>query len=92
MTVEVWLVGGVRHNVLTVPTTAITEEQGVKFVYIKERMGHYEKREVTTGGSDGELTEITSGLNGGESVVTKGAIHVKLAAASNAIPAHNHSH
>jgi preprotein translocase subunit YajC len=36
--------------------------------------------------------EIKSGLKEGEKVVTKGAIHVKLASASNAIPAHTHEH
>jgi multidrug efflux pump subunit AcrA (membrane-fusion protein) len=52
----------------------------------------YQRREVTLGGSDGQRVEIKSGLKEGEKVVTKGAIHVKLASASNAIPAHTHEH
>ena len=36
--------------------------------------------------------DILSGLKKGDRVVTKGAIQVKLASASNAIPAHNHNH
>ena len=45
-----------------------------------------------TRAGNGERIEITDGLKPGETVVTKGAIHVKLASASNAIPAHTHSH
>jgi len=92
MSVEVWLIGGSRQGVLTLPLSALTEEQGTKFVYIKKSAEHYEKREVTTGDTDGERIEIKSGVKPGETVVTKGAIHVKLASASNAIPAHTHSH
>lgn len=89
---EVFLLTSERQNVLSVPTTALTEEQGVYYVYIKKDSHTYHKQEVTLGATDGELTEITDGLKGGENVVVKGAINVKLAAASTAIPAHNHSH
>lgn len=92
MAVRVYLLTGVRHGVISLPVSAITEEQGAKFVYIKNDATCYEKREVTTGDSDGERIEIRSGLKGGETVVTKGAIQVRLASASNAIPAHSHSH
>lgn len=89
---EVFLVTGERDNVLSLPASALTEEQGVYYVYIQEDEHTYHKREVVLGDTDGELTEIVSGLNEGEHVVTKGAINVKLAAATNAIPAHTHSH
>lgn len=87
---EVFLIVGERRDVLSVPTSALTEEQGVYYVYIHKGGHTYRKQEVRLGATDGEYTEITSGLKGGESVVTKGAINVKLAAASSAIPAHNH--
>lgn len=89
---EVFLITGERENVLSLPTTALTEEQGVYYVYIQEDEDCYSKREVRLGTTDGELTEITSGLKGGEKVVTKGAIAVKLASASKAIPGHTHNH
>ncbi len=90
--VEVYLVGGRRDNVISVPVGALTEEQGVKFVYIKVDEEGYMKREVKTGQTDGERIEILEGLAPGENVVTEGAIHVKLASAKAAIPAHNHNH
>lgn len=89
---EVFLITGERQDVLSLPTTALTEEQGVYYVYLQEDDHAYRKQEVKLGATDGQFTEILSGLNGGEHVVTRSAINVKLAAASNAIPAHNHEH
>ena len=77
--VEVWLLSDGREGVISVPLSALTEEQGVKF-------------EVKTGLDDGTHVEILSGLKEGDRLVTEGAIHVKLASASNAIPAHTHNH
>ena len=64
----------------------------MNFVYIQIDETCYKKNEVKLGESDGQRVEILSGLNGGEQVVTHGAIHVKLASAGNAIPAHTHQH
>lgn len=89
---EVFLITGTRMGVISVPSSALTEEQGIYYVYCKTGEHSYRKQEVTLGATDGEHTEITSGLNGGESVVVQGAINVKLAGASNAIPAHTHNH
>lgn len=89
---EVWLLSAEREGVLSLPVEALTEEQGVNFVYVQLDEDCYRKQAVTTGATNGDRVEITSGLEGGERVVTRGAIHVKLASASNAIPAHTHNH
>ena len=97
--VEVFLLMQSRKNVITVPTSALTEEQGTYYIYIKEN-GHnhegeamFEKREVKTGQTDGLRTEITHGLKEGETVVSEGAYQVKLAAAASIIPeGHSHNH
>lgn len=89
---EVSLLAGLRHDVISIPVSALTEEQGVCFVYLQLDDECYRKQAVLTGSSDGERVEILQGLNGGERVVTRGAIHVKLASASNMIPAHTHNH
>ena len=90
--VEVFLLSSTMENVLSLPRTALTEEQGLYFVYLQESKEVYRKQEVKTGAEDGLRVEILSGLKPGDRVVTQGAYHVKLASASNAIPAHNHSH
>ena len=90
--VETYLTGATRAGVITLPVSALTEEQGLYFVYLQEDKEVYRKQEVKTGAEDGLRVEILSGLKPGDRVVTQGAYHVKLASASNAIPAHNHSH
>ena len=90
--VEVYLLSGERQGVISLPVSAITEEQGLNFVYLQVDAEGYKKQEVKLGMRDGTRVEILSGLKGGEKVVTAGAMHVKLAAASNAIPAHTHNH
>lgn len=90
--VEVYLLASERQNVLSVPVSALTEEQGLYFIYCQIDEECYRKQEVTVGANDGKWVEILSGLKGGEKVVTQGAIHVKLASASTAIPGHTHNH
>lgn len=87
---EIYLLTTQRPNVLSVPISAITEEQGVYFIYIQEEATHYRKQEVKLGESDGTRVEILSGLKSGEKVVIQGAIHVKLAASTMEIPGHSH--
>lgn len=89
---EVFLITGQREGVISVPTTAITEEQGIYYVYLCKEKCKYVKQEVELGATDGEYTEVVAGLKGGENVVVKGAVNVKLAGAVNAIPEHNHEH
>ena len=89
---EIYLITQDRPNVITLPLTALTEEQGIHFVYIQVDKEGYRKQEVTLGESDGERVEILTGVKKGDRVVTKGAVQVRLASAANAIPAHNHNH
>lgn len=89
---EVWLLTRTRDNVISVPESALTEEQGVNYVYIRIDDDCYRKQAVTLGESDGVRTEVLSGVSAGDNVVVKGAYHVKLASASNVIPAHTHNH
>lgn len=90
--VEVYLLGNPMESVLSVPHSALVEEQGLFFVYIRLDEECYKKQEVSLGADNGERVQILSGLKAGDQVVTKGAYQIKLASASNAIPAHSHSH
>lgn len=90
--VEVYLLGNPMDSVLSVPHSALVEEQGLFFVYIRLDEECYKKQEVSLGADNGERVQILSGLKAGDLVVTKGAYQIKLASASNAIPAHSHSH
>ncbi|WP_455587747.1 efflux RND transporter periplasmic adaptor subunit [Bacteroides sp.] len=90
--VEVYLLSTPMENVISLPRTALTEEQGLFFVYLQLDKEGYKKQEVTLGADNGKSVQILKGVNPGDRVVTSGAYQVKLASASNAIPAHSHEH
>jgi len=89
--VEVYLLSYPRFNVFSLPVSAITEEQGLHFIYLQLDEEHYKKQNVVLGQNDGARVEVVSGLNAGDIVVTKGVYQVKLAATPSAIP-EGHSH
>ncbi|MBO5250792.1 MAG: efflux RND transporter periplasmic adaptor subunit [Bacteroidaceae bacterium] len=90
--VEIYLLSKQMDNSLVLPVEALTEEQGLYFVYIQKCVESYKKQEVKLGAGNGKEVQILSGLHPGDKVVVKGAYHVKLASASNALPAHSHEH
>ena len=75
-TVFARIVLGAHANAVTVPSEALVpDSDGLKvFVLDSARVAH--ATPVTVGVRDGALAEITSGLNGGETVVTYGAFGV----------------
>ena len=90
--VEIYLLSKDMENSIVLPVEALTEEQGLYFIYIQKCEESYKKQEVKLGASNGKEVQILSGVHPGDKVVVKGAYHVKLASASNALPAHSHEH
>ena len=91
--VDVYLLGKTRNDVISVPMASLTEEQGLFFVYRRLCQNDFEKVEVKTGASNGSRIEILSGVKPGDKIVVNGVYRVRLAGASNALPsAHNHNH
>ncbi|WP_272960964.1 efflux RND transporter periplasmic adaptor subunit [Barnesiella viscericola] len=91
--VEVYLRSSAVDNALVVPVSALTEEQGLYFVYLRLDEEGYKKQEVSIGDTDGANVRILSGLHEGDRVVTRGVYQVKLAANSGVIPeGHSHNH
>ncbi len=91
--VEIYLISSPQRDVLTVPLSAVTEDQGVHFVFVQLDDEGYAKREVKLGAADGRNVRVLSGLKAGETVVSKGVAQVKMASFSGAIPeGHSHSH
>ena len=88
---QVYLQGANRKGVITVPNEALTEAQGLFFVYVQIHPERYQRQEVTIGATDGRRTEIRSGLTAGQHVVAQGATQVRLAANATVIP-EGHSH
>lgn len=92
---DVWLLGEPRQGVLSVPLSALSEQQGRYYVFeaIHPHEGVYRKVPVTIGATDGSRAEITSGLRPGRMVVTRGATAVRLAEMQSVLPeGHSHNH
>ena len=78
---------------ISIPHSALLEEQGLYFVYLQTMPEHYVKREVKLGQYDGERHRVLDGLAEGDIVVINGAKHLKIAEASAIIPeGHSHNH
>lgn len=87
-----YLIGSPRHDVLTVPVEALSEQQGAYYVYANTDGYHFTKLPVTPGDSDGHRVEI-SGVEPGTKVVVRGMAAVRLAETSAVAPeGHNHNH
>ncbi len=56
---------------LAVPSAAIIEANGEKFVFVQQK-GAFDRVEITTGMHDDQYTEVTDGLVPGDAVVTQG--------------------
>ena len=88
---EVYLLSSPQSNVISVPVSSITEEQGLNFVYLQLDEEGYKKQEVALGQNNGERVQILSGLKNGDNVVVTGVYQVKLAATSSVMP-ESHAH
>jgi HlyD family secretion protein len=69
MSADVEVVVGRKDDALQVPSPAIMEREGKKFVYVVSG-GKIARRDVTTGAGNWDRTEILSGLSAGDPVVT----------------------
>lgn len=87
---EIYLLTNAKKTALTVPVSALVEEQGVYFVFVRLEEELFKKRQVWVGQNDGTRVEILKGLHIGDKVVTHGTYSVKLATAGAAIPGHTH--
>lgn len=79
-------------NAIAIPVSALTDEGGTYYVYIKIDNNHYKKTRVKIGATDGKRIQIVEGLHAGNNVVTEGVMCVRQAGMSKIIGGHGHSH
>ncbi|WP_297799678.1 efflux RND transporter periplasmic adaptor subunit [Arenimonas sp. GDDSR-1] len=65
-----------RENVLTIPRTAMLEDETDPAVYVV-RSGKAVRAPVKIGYSNGEIAEVVSGLKGGDKIITAGKVAVR---------------
>jgi len=77
MFAEVSLVVGARSGAVAVPSSAVVEEGGRKYIFTPINGATAARREVKTGLANEEFTQITSGLRAGEDVIVFGLYGLK---------------
>ncbi len=88
--IEVYLKTNIIEDCLVVPKTAILEEQGKYYVYVREGKKEFHKHSVVLGQENGADVRVLSGFGPNSEIVIKGAYHIKLASMSSSLPAHSH--
>lgn len=86
--VELYIMTKDENEGIMIPNSALIEEMGSFFVFVEVRHELFEKRAVTVGASDGFNTQIVRGLEPDETIVSKGAIYIKLAQGSGKLDPH----
>lgn len=88
---EVYLHSPQKNETLSLPLSAISEQQGQTFVYVRLDADGYEKRPVSLGRSSADRVEVAGGLHAGDDVVTEGVTFLRLGEASGVRP-EGHTH
>lgn len=86
--VEMFIAIANYANEVSVPKEAVVEEMGGTFVFVQLTPELFEKRPVTLGRTDGLRCVVSSGLDGSERIVTRGAVLVRLSQSSGKLDAH----
>ncbi len=76
-----------RSNALSIPTQAVVESGDQKYVLVVNKQNRVEKRTVTVGIQTANRSEITSGLNEGDSVIASGQANYEVGQQVNPRPA-----
>ena len=71
MTTNVEIIAAEKDKTLTVPNDAVLRKKGERTVTVQKDDGSTEERQVEVGISDGDKSEILSGLSEGETVVVR---------------------
>lgn len=83
---------GRTRPALTVPVTALIDDGGQRVAYVMRGGESFSRVPVKVGLRDGDRVEILEGLKPGDRVVTRGAVQVRLAAATPEAMGHGHAH
>jgi cobalt-zinc-cadmium efflux system membrane fusion protein len=79
MFAKVRLASAEEREALVVPADAIQQVDNQAVVFVQQTPTRFERRNVQTGLRAGDLVEIVSGLDRGQTVVGKGSFYLKTA-------------
>lgn len=83
---------GRNRSALSVPASAVIDDAGQRVVYVLRGGESFSRVPVRLGMRDGDRFEVLEGLKAGDRVVSRGAMQVRLAAATPEAMGHGHAH
>lgn len=83
---------GATRTALSVPAEAVIDDGGQRVVYVMRGGETFSRVPVRLGLRDGDRFEVLEGLEAGDRVVSRGAMQVRLAAATPEAMGHGHAH
>ncbi len=90
--VQANILTGQSRQALSVPASALIDDGGQRVVYVMRSGESFSRVPVNVGVRDGNRFEIIDGLQAGDRVVTRGAMQIRLAAATPEAMGHGHAH
>lgn len=83
MLVQVRIRSSRKRSGILIPVSAVLrDDENLPYVYIQAANGTYARRRIELGGRVGDRYQVMSGLDGGETLVTAGALYLAGSAAS----------
>ena len=89
---DVWIGIGYDENSVVIPKSAIIEQQGLYYVYLKEGEEDFHKTPIKIDSFNSNEAKVLSGLHFGDQVVVKGALELKISQSNSGASSHNHNH
>ena len=83
---------GSTRSALSVPASAVIDDGGQRVVYVMRGGESFSRVPVRLGLRDGDRYEVLEGVKAGDRVVSRGAMQVRLAAATPEAMGHGHAH
>jgi len=83
---------GQRERGVTIPASALLDEDGRAIAYVQPEGESFVKRELTIAGREGNRVLVRTGIAAGERVVIGAAYQIRLASLSTSVPAEGHAH
>lgn len=83
---------GAVREALSVPVTAVIDDGGQRVVYMMRGGESFSRIPLRLGTRDGDRVEVLQGLSEGDRIVSRGAMEVRLAAATPEAMGHGHAH
>lgn len=83
---------GTTRSAMSVPATAVIDDGGQRVVYVMRGGESFSRIPVRLGLRDADRFEVLDGLEPGDRVVSRGAMLIRLAAATPEAMGHGHAH